>query len=119
MVPRKYLADNFDHRYVFTDITKRNHKKLKTMLLRDNQHPDLYTAGWPCQPFSIAGQLKGADDSRGDVGPAVMDTINVIQPKSFVLENVPGVLTNPKFRPFLMKMLKPIRSLKAGDVHVW
>ena len=37
---------------------------------RDNSltpYCDLYVCGFPCQPFSLSGSLKGIDDSRGTV----------------------------------------------------
>jgi len=41
------------------DITKRN--------INDVPNIDLYVCGFPCQPFSIAGERKGFSDKRGNV----------------------------------------------------
>ena len=54
---------------------------------------DLISAGFPCQPFSVAGQRKGTDDVRwiwGDIARIVGD----IQPRYVFLENVSGLLAH-------------------------
>ena len=52
---------------------------------------DLISAGFPCQPFSLAGMRKGTEDER-HLWPSVSRIIGEIQPSIIVLENVPGVL---------------------------
>lgn len=51
---------------------------------------DVITAGFPCQPFSLAGHRKGAADER-NMWPATIDVIRKVQPKWCLLENVPGL----------------------------
>jgi DNA (cytosine-5)-methyltransferase 1 len=53
---------------------------------------DIVTAGYPCQPFSTAGQRKGTDDER-HIWPAIRDAISVLRPRVVVLENVRGHLS--------------------------
>jgi DNA (cytosine-5)-methyltransferase 1 len=53
---------------------------------------DILTAGYPCQPFSIAGQRKGAADER-HLWPYIKKIISKLQPKRVILENVRGHLT--------------------------
>ena len=55
---------------------------------------DIITASPPCQPFSVQGKRKGADDQR-DCFPGVIRAIASIQPKFFAIENVPGLLSCP------------------------
>lgn len=55
---------------------------------------DVICAGFPCQPFSLAGQKKGA--SCPSSGKLIDDVIRIAEhhkPKFVVLENVPNVLT--------------------------
>lgn len=53
---------------------------------------DVITAGYPCQPFSIAGQRKGQDDDR-HLWPYLLQPICVLRPRWLLLENVPGHLS--------------------------
>jgi DNA (cytosine-5)-methyltransferase 1 len=70
------------------DITKRN--------IEDVPDIDLYVAGFPCQPFSMAGKRKGFNDKRGNVFWSCLEVIEKKQPKYFILENVKGILNHDK-----------------------
>ena len=59
---------------------------------------DLFAAGVPCPPFSIAGKQLGNDDGR-DMFPDALRLIREMQPKAVMLENVPGFAT-AKFAPY-------------------
>ncbi|MCF2531327.1 DNA cytosine methyltransferase [Yinghuangia sp. KLBMP8922] len=48
---------------------------------------DLVTAGYPCQPFSSAGQKKGVNDAR-HLWPHVARALGLLRPRWVVLENV-------------------------------
>jgi DNA (cytosine-5)-methyltransferase 1 len=50
---------------------------------------DIITAGYPCQPFSHAGQRKGTDDER-HLWPHIREAVRVLRPRYVVLENVAG-----------------------------
>jgi len=60
---------------------------------------DVLHGGPPCQPFSIAGKQRGANDSR-NMWPAFVQAVLSVGPKAFVAENVPGLL-DPKFSSFV------------------
>ena len=53
---------------------------------------DLLCAGYPCQPFSIAGERKGEEDERAIFG-YIAEGISVLRPRWVLLENVSGHLT--------------------------
>lgn len=53
---------------------------------------DVLTGGYPCQPFSHAGNRKGTDDER-HLWPHVLRAIRDMEPRLVVLENVRGHLT--------------------------
>ena len=47
--------------------------------------------GPPCQPFSIVGKRKGADDKRADLMDHYVRLISELNPQAFLLENVPNL----------------------------
>ncbi|MBD3177845.1 MAG: DNA cytosine methyltransferase [Armatimonadia bacterium] len=52
---------------------------------------DLVSAGYPCQPFSVAGKRRGKEDDR-HLWPHVARVISDVGPSIVVLENVSGHL---------------------------
>lgn len=65
---------------------------------------DLLHGGPPCQPFSIAGHQRGAEDER-NMWPSFIRAVLAIRPRVFVAENVPGLL-NPKFKDFVKETIE-------------
>ena len=70
------------------DITKRN--------IEDVPDIDLYVCGFPCQPFSTAGEREGFEHKSGNVFWSCLKVIENKQPKYFILENVKGLLGHDK-----------------------
>lgn len=70
----------------------RNLGDLTRVTWRDLEPVDVLTAGYPCQPFSIAGQRKGSKDAR-HLWPAIARAVRVLRPRRLILENVPGHLS--------------------------
>ncbi|MFM6203330.1 MAG: DNA cytosine methyltransferase, partial [Dolichospermum sp.] len=70
---------------------------------------DVIVGGVPCQPWSIAGKLKGLDDPRGQLWIDVFRVVKANQPKAFIFENVKG-LTEPRNRPSLEYILDNLTS---------
>lgn len=52
---------------------------------------DIITAGFPCQPFSNAGNRKGVNDSRGMLYLECLRIIREKKPTVFLFENVKGL----------------------------
>ncbi|MDA2087844.1 DNA cytosine methyltransferase [Bacillus cereus group sp. BfR-BA-01323] len=54
---------------------------------------DVLTAGFPCQPFSSAGNRKGVMDERGTLFEECIRIIKAKKPLVVLFENVRGILT--------------------------
>jgi DNA (cytosine-5)-methyltransferase 1 len=52
---------------------------------------DLLAGGFPCQPFSVAGQRRGKDDERW-LWPEFAAAVRALRPRHVLVENVPGLL---------------------------
>lgn len=61
---------------------------------------DLLCAGFPCQPFSVAGKRKGFDDKRGTMFFEIARVVRERRPAYLLLENVPGLLSHDQGRTF-------------------
>jgi len=54
---------------------------------------DFLLGGPPCQPFSIAGKRLGEADERSDLMLEYARLVEELQPKVFMLENVPNLMS--------------------------
>ncbi len=70
----------------FGDITKINPADLPDF--------DLFTGGFPCQPFSQVGLGRGEEDTRGTLFHDIVRICESKKPKHILLENVKGLKTN-------------------------
>lgn len=61
---------------------------------------DLLIAGFPCQPFSVAGQRRGFADTRGTLFFDIARILERKRPRHFILENVKGLLSHDGGRTF-------------------
>ncbi len=67
---------------------------------KDIPKHDVLIAGFPCQPYSIAGLRKGLEDERGKVFKEILEILADKKPKAFLLENVKGIMAHDKGETF-------------------
>lgn len=103
------LALNFPFIENFGDITKIEPERLPDF--------ELFTGGFPCQPFSSAGLQLGEEDKygRGTLFYDIFRILKVKKPKYVLLENVKG-LTAKKFEPTFNRMKETFQELGYGDM---
>lgn len=75
---QQVLAKNFPSVQRYDDVCT----------VRNLPHVDVITAGFPCQPFSIAGKKLASDDERFVI-PDMLRVIQEVKPSVVFLENVP------------------------------
>lgn len=71
---------------------------------------DLLFAGFPCQPFSIMGDLKGFEDARGTLFFEIARILEAKRPRAFVLENVKQLRGHDGGRT-LTRIMETLREL--------
>lgn len=76
----------------YGDITKINAEELPDF--------DCLVGGFPCQAFSILGQRKGFEDTRGTLFFDLARILQAKRPKLFVFENVKGLVIHDGGRTF-------------------
>lgn len=113
---RTYLANYGE--MPFGDITQEETKAFIP------KHFDVLCAGFPCQPFSIAGVSKKKslgretgfkDKTQGTLFFDVADIINRHRPKAFYLENVKNLVSHDKGRTF--KVIKETLEELEYSIH--
>jgi DNA (cytosine-5-)-methyltransferase len=63
-------------------------------------HVDIFCGGFPCQSFSIAGNRRGFEDTRGTLFFEIARFASILKPRILFLENVKGLLNHDKGRTF-------------------
>jgi len=113
-----YLANHHCHHPIVGDITQLN--------ASDVPEHDILVAGFPCQPFSLAGVSKKnsmgrphgfADETQGTLFFDVARIINHARPRAFLLENVRNLLSHDKGRTF--EVIRRVLAEKLGYALSW
>lgn len=77
-------------------------RKDNLVTIKDTDIPksDILTAGFPCQPFSIAGMQKGFDDERSNVFWKILSILKLNNPNIVILENVKNLQSHDNGNTF-------------------
>lgn len=97
---RQVLNYWFSNSTSYDDITKTDFRKWQGEI-------DVLTGGFPCQPFSVAGRRKGAEDNRY-LWPEFKRAIREIRPTWVIGENVAVILS----------MVQPSKSTNMENMSV-
>ena len=84
--------NNFVHKLYEGDVMDIDISKLNKV--------DVLTAGFPCQPFSVAGYRQGFEDKRGNHFFKILDFVDEMRPKVLFLENVKNLVGHDKGNTF-------------------
>ena len=83
-----YELNHPTHTFTLGDLTKIN--------VNDIPSYNLLCGGFPCQPFSIAGDKKGFDDKRSNVFWKIVEILEKHTPEIIILENVKNLKSHDK-----------------------
>jgi len=81
-----YELNHPDHKFTLQD--------LNDIKVEEIPHHNLLCAGFPCQPFSIAGDKKGFNDNRSNVFWKIIEILEKHKPEVIILENVKNLKTH-------------------------
>ena len=86
--------------------------------INPNELPDfdLFTGGFPCQPFSNAGLGLGEGDERGQLIWDIVRICKIKKPKYILLENVKGFATK-RHKPTLDRLIEKLEKYGYQTTH--
>ncbi len=78
----------------FDEYIPEQHQDITKISELEIPNHDVLVAGFPCQAFSVAGERKGFQDTRGTLFFDIQRILSFKKPKAFLLENVKGLLNH-------------------------
>lgn len=81
-----------------------NHRDVIETDWRRVDQVDIMCAGWPCQPFSLAGKQLGAKDERA-IWPHIARALAILKPSVVILENVAAVINTDEYLRVCVNLL--------------
>lgn len=87
-------SQNFPESTVWADVNELSSPSVISAVVPDH---DVLAAGFPCQPFSKAGEQLGFSHTlQGQLFFRVLDILREKKPRRFILENVPNILRHKR-----------------------
>lgn len=77
---------------------------------------DLFVGGAPCQAFSIVGEQRGFEDTRGTLFREFARVVKECQPKVFIFENVQGLFKHDQGRTWEV-IYHTFKDYCGYDIH--
>lgn len=105
---RKILSYYFKDSIGYGDVRK-------TDFTIHRGHVDVFTAGFPCQPFSVAGNQQGENDDR-HLWPETIRAVRQIQPPVCLFENVFGLIGILESADLTDLEREAVRFLRKGQI---
>ena len=84
----KPAVENYKH-----NIGAIREEDITTVDITSIPDADIVVGGFPCQPFSNAGNRLGTEDDRGNLYLEIIKIIEDKHPKAVIMENVRGLLS--------------------------
>ncbi len=100
-------AETYDINFSAPKLTIDDIRNIK---IKDLPNFDLLLGGFPCQPFSVAGKMKGTDDERGTLFYEIVEILKTKKPLGFFLENVKNLRGN-RFKDTFERMIYQLEIL--------
>jgi len=110
-----YRTNHKDTIMIEEDITKLTANRLMKIAKIKRSQLDFLVGGPPCQGFTTINTKRSLDDPRSKLMSEFIRMVKGIQPKIFMIENVPGMFAYKDFFILLMETLEKcgyiVRSL--------
>ena len=103
----KMCEETYNRNFTETPLTIEDIRNISSQDMPDF---DILLAGFPCQPFSVAGHKKGFKDKRGELFFEVIRILKEKKPTGFMLENVRNMCSHNKGKTF-EKMQESLESI--------
>ena len=93
----KKVEKTYKYNHKNTELIIKNLVEIKS---EDIPQCDIIIGGPPCQSWSLAGAMKGKEDSRGQLFYEYVRVIKDKRPMVFVAENVKGIISKAHIKSF-------------------
>lgn len=114
-IAEAYVKNHPNTKMIAEDITSLS---LEEVFSEYQGKVDVIIGGPPCQGFSQKGQRKTIHDERNFLFKYYVKVVGLVQPKYFVMENVPNLLTAEKgyFKKEIEEMFRKLGYILNSDV---
>jgi DNA (cytosine-5)-methyltransferase 1 len=115
--PQLVLKKNYPDTPIFSDIRDFNKESYETHYEGNAPKIDIITGGFPCQPFSVAGNQQGTS-AHNYLWPEMFRVIKEFKPSWVIGENVAGITSMVKSEGEI-KMESETSSLFQEDSQIY